>query len=485
MASGATGRGPERRGDGLAPHAPDLARVLLVDDDPSLCDSIALGLRGRFALRSANGAAEALALFEAERWDVVVTDLRMRGMDGVELCQRLVGLDPDVPVLVLTAFGNVDSAIAAVRAGAFDFAQKPIELDDLALRLERAVAHRALRGEVAALRAALAAAQHCGELVGAHGSMLRLFDLVARGAASDATVLVVGESGTGKELVARALHAAGPRAGGPFVAVNCTAVPEGLLESELFGHVRGAFTDTRAERRGLLLEADGGTLFLDEIGDMPLGLQPKLLRALQDRRVRPVGGSGEVAFDARIVAATHRDLESLVEERRFREDLYYRLNVIQIAVPPLRARGGDVLLLAERFLDNFARRAGRPVPRLSAAAAERLLAYGWPGNVRELENCIERAVALGRGPELGLDDLPEKIRAYRPHAVLLPAEDPSEIAPLEEVERRYILRALEAVGGNKSEAALRLGLDRKTLYRKLERYAALALATSATNTPKP
>ncbi len=300
--------------------------------------------------------------------------------------------------------------------------------------------------------------------------MAALYDLIERVAASESTVLVTGESGTGKELVARALHGRSPRRRGPFVALNCAAMPEALLESELFGHARGAFTDAKSARLGLLAQADGGTLFLDEIGEMPIGVQPKLLRAVQERRFRPVGSDAETAFDARILAATNRDLEAAVEEKRFREDLYYRINVIRLDLPPLRSRGTDVLLLAQHFVVAHAARAGKDVTGIAPATAEKLLAYSWPGNVRELSNCVERAVALTRYAELTVDDLPPKVRDHRAANVVVATDDPAELVALEEVERRYILRVLEALGGNKTRAAQVLGLDRKTLYRKLDRY---------------
>jgi len=295
-------------------------------------------------------------------------------------------------------------------------------------------------------------------------------ELLARIADSDASVLVSGESGTGKEVVARALHARGKRKGGPFVAVNCAAVPEALIESELFGHVKGAFTDARAARPGLFAQAHGGTVFLDEIGELPLSMQPKLLRALQERAVRPVGGDAEVPFDARVIAATNRDLEALVEERRFREDLFYRIVVLHVELPPLRARGGDVLLLADRFLETFAARAAKPIRGFAPPAAEKLLAYAWPGNVRELMNVVERAVALTEGELIGVPDLPAKIREHRSTHVIVTGDDPTDLVPLEEVEKRYALRVLSAAGGNKTLAAKILGLDRKTLHRKLERW---------------
>jgi two-component system response regulator HydG len=286
--------------------------------------------------------------------------------------------------------------------------------------------------------------------------------------------MIHGETGTGKELVARAIHQRSRRRDGPFVAINCAAVPHSLLESELFGHARGAFTDAKAQRTGLFVQAQGGTLFLDEIGELPLDVQPKLLRALQERKVRPVGENREIPFDARIVAATNRDLENEVRERRFREDLYYRINVVKIDVPPLRARGADTLHLAQHFLEQFAARSGKPPLRLSERAAERLMAYEWPGNVRELENTIEHAVALARFDQITVEDLPEKLRGYLAGTFVAAANDPTEIVTMDELERRYLLRVFKLVGNNKSRAAEVLGIDRRTMYRKLERYAAMS-----------
>jgi two-component system response regulator AtoC len=285
-------------------------------------------------------------------------------------------------------------------------------------------------------------------------------------------VLITGESGTGKELAARSLHRRSARRDAPFVAVNCAALPEHLLESELFGHARGAFTDARASRPGLFARASGGTVFLDEIAEIPLALQPKLLRALQERSVRPVGSDLEVPFDARLITATNRDLESAVAERRFREELYYRINVLHIELPPLRARTGDILVLAQHFIERFAALAKKHISGPSAPAAERLLGYTWPGNVRELQNCMERAVALAQYEQIIVEDLPEKVRTYRRAPLVIDSDEPSELLPMEEVERRYILRVLDGVAGNKTLAAQILRMDRSTLYRKLERYGA-------------
>ena len=443
-------------------------RILVVDDERSMCEALAAGLAPRgFTVHWETSAEAGLALLETLEADVVLTDLNMGGMDGLALCERIVANRPDVPVVVITAFGSLETAIAAIRAGAYDFITKPVKMDALGVALARAVQHRRLGEEVKRLRQLVGETQRFEELLGDSPVMRRLQQLLERVADSDASVLVTGESGTGKEVVAKALHRRGRRQQGPLVAINCAAMPEQLLESELFGHVRGAFTDARTARTGLCVQANGGTLLLDEIGDLPLALQPKLLRALQERRVRPVGGSEEIPFDVRLVATTNRDLESAVEEGHFREDLYFRINVIRVETPPLRARGNDVLLLAQHFLVHFAAKAEKSVTGLSPQAAERLLAYAWPGNVRELQNAMERAVALTQYEQITVDDLPEKIRAYRPSHVLLAADDPSELVPLEEMERRYILRVMEAVGGNRTLAAKVLRIGRKTLYRKL------------------
>jgi two-component system response regulator HydG len=342
-------------------------------------------------------------------------------------------------------------------------------MDDIALTIERALKHRALREEVKRLRRVVVDSQRFDEILGTSSSMKKMYDLAARVAETETTVLITGESGTGKELVAKALHAKSARKDGPFVAINCAAMPESLLESELFGHVRGAFTDARTARSGLFIKASRGTLFLDEIGEMPAGMQAKLLRALQERTVRPVGGDQEQPFDARIIAATNRDLETEVEEKRFREDLFYRINVVRIHVPPLRARGSDVLLLAQHFLQRYQPNGHQRVVGIKSGAADKLLSYPWPGNVRELQNCIERAVALAQFDHVGVDDLPERVREFKSSRITIESNDPSELLPMEEVERRYILRVLEAVGGNKTLAAQVLGFDRRTLYRKLER----------------
>ena len=447
------------------------ARVLIVDDEAALVDVVArqLGKSGDRCTVCTSGD-DALAALGAAPFDVVVTDLNMRGMTGLELCERVIASRPDVPVIVITAFGSLESAIGAIRAGAYDFITKPFDIEVLAVAIARAAQHRALREEVKELRRALDGVRRFDEIIGASSRMQKLFAFLDQIVESDASVLITGESGTGKEVVAGALHRRGRRKAGRFVAIDCAAIPEHLLESELFGHMRGAFTDARADRAGLLVQADGGTLFLDEIGELPLGMQAKLLRALEERRVRPVGADREVSFDTRVLAATNRDLEEAIAEQRFREDLYYRLDVLHVELPPLRSRGNDVLLLAQHFALRFAAQEKKAVTGISTAANERLLSYRWPGNVRELRNAIERAIAVTRFSEIVVEDLPERVRSYKASHVIVAGDNPTELATMHDVERAYILRVMEAVGGNKSLAARVLGFDRKTLYTKLDKY---------------
>jgi two-component system response regulator HydG len=413
-------------------------KVFAVDDEPEMVDLIQLGLKKRgFTVVTFNSGADAVAALPEHDVDVVVTDLNMKGMTGLELCQRVVADRPDVPVLVLTAFGSFETAVGAIRAGAYDFVTKPVEIEALAIAVRRAGEHRRLRGEVKRLREAVASTRGKGDLIGASPAMKRVHDLIEQVSATDATVLITGEAGTGKEAVARAVHGASRRKDAPFVAINCAAAGASIVES--------------------FSRAKGGTLFLDDIGEVSAAVQPSLLHALQDR-----GG------DVRLVAATSKDLEGLVEDKQFREDLYYRINVIHVPLPPLRARGGDVLLLADHMVKRYAAVLDKKVVALSQPAAQRLLAYEWPGNVRELGNCIERAVAATHFEEIQVDDLPDKIRAKRSPG--LSGSDLPELLTLEEVERRHVLRVLEACNGNRTDAAKMLDLDRKTLYRKLLRW---------------
>ena len=441
--------------------------VLVIDDEQSMLSLLRdeLGHHG-YGVTTHTSPEAALSSLAKDDFGVVLCDVRMQAMSGLDLCREMVALRGDVPIIVITGFGTVEHAIGAMRAGAFDFVTKPFRTDDLVATIERALARRAMTEQVTRLSDD-GAPVATGEMIGECAAMQTLYGVVARVAAVDVTVLVTGESGTGKELVARALHASSGRRGGPFLAISCAAMPEALLESELFGHEKGAFTDAVAAKRGMLFSASGGTLMLDEVGEMPWGIQAKLLRALQEKTARAVGASKETPFDTRIIAATNRDLEDDVASGRFREDLFYRLNVVNVHLPPLREREDDVLLLAHTFLQRYSPK-GRVIG-LTTAAAERLLAYSWPGNVRELQNCIERAVAFSRSDMLQVGDLPERIISHeRPVTRSTTAADP--IVSLDEVERRHVTQVLHAVGGNKAYAARALGLDRRTLYRKLQRW---------------
>ncbi len=459
-------------------------KILIVEDDVAMAQLLEEGLTRRgFKATAVHDGQAALTTLQGADFDAVVTDLHMKGMDGLALCERIMAGYPGTPVIVVTAFGSLETAVRAIRAGAYDFITKPFELEALSLALVRAVQHRQLREEIRRLRDEVGQRQGLQGLLGESHSMQELRAMVARIAESETSVLISGESGTGKEVVARAIHEGGRRRTGPFVAINCAAMPEQLLESELFGHAKGAFTDAKQARAGLFVRAQGGTLFLDEVGELPLGLQPKLLRALQERRVRPVGSNEELAFDVRIIAATNRDLETAVEEKRFREDLYFRINVINVHLPPLRVRGNDVLLLAQAFVRSFAEKNRKNVVGLSQKAAEKLIAYAWPGNVRELQNAVERAVTLTRFDQITVEDLPEKVQRPKPTETNVAGEE--ALVPLEEVERRHILRVLQAVGGHRTQAARLLGLDRKTLYRKLERYGEEAVAEAETGPTPP
>ncbi len=453
------------------PSSVDKPRVLIVEDEKSMGEMLVTDfrLRGIDSQWCAN-VDEAVRALRQRDVDVVLTDINMPGASGLQLCDQITRDYPDLPVIVMTAFGSLETAISAIRAGAYDFVTKPVEMELLALTINRAVKQRRLQSQVKRLSEQASSAQRFGNLIGESPAMLELYDQLERIADSESSILLTGESGTGKELVARTIHDKSRRKDKPFVAINCGALPEQLLESELFGHVKGAFTDARADRKGLFQEADGGTLLLDEIGEMPVSMQVKLLRVLEEGSIRPVGGNKEININVRLLSATNRDLATAIEEDRFREDLFYRINVIQLELPPLRSRGTDALLIGNHYVKQFAARAGKNVTGISEPAAERLLNYSWPGNIRELRNVIERAVALTRHDQIVVEDLPEKIRNFQSRQFLVDGTDPAELLPMEEIERRYILHVLDSVEGNKSTAARILSLDRKTLYRKLKQY---------------
>jgi two-component system response regulator AtoC len=449
--------------------------LLVVDDDRAMRQMLAKLFRDHgYRVAEAESADEALELAAEREFEAVLSDIRMPGRSGVDLVGELRRVRPETPVVLMTAFGSIDSAVSAMRAGAFDYITKPFEPNAVLFTIERALERRALEEENRRLRRAIDQTSRLGDLTGSSSAMREIFALIRKIAHNRSSVLITGESGTGKEVVARTIHYHGARADKPFVPVNCTAIPEGLLESELFGHVRGAFTGAHASKRGLFEVAHGGTIFLDEIGDMGLGLQSKLLRVLQDREIRPVGGNQPIQVDVRIIAATNKDLSLEMAEGRFREDLFYRLNVIPIHVPPLRERPEDIPPLVEAFL----RKHGDGHPRrLSPTAMDRILAQPWKGNARELENAIERALALSDSEEIGPEELPlgasEGSAAASSSDVLVRSAAQRKMT-LRELENLYIDEILSLTGGNKVQAARILGIDRKTLYRRAEREAARA-----------
>jgi DNA-binding NtrC family response regulator len=449
-----------------------LARLLIVDDDGDSAHLLAQALvRRGHTCEVATSSAEAADLIAANEYDLVLTDVQLDGISGLELCAQVRERWPETPTIVITGFGTLDLATEALRAGAYDLVLKPVELAVLSISVTRALEVRALRLELGRLQRREASS--IAGIVGDSPEMQTLLKLVAEVADNDAAVLICGESGTGKELVARALHDQSRRHDQPFVAVNCAALPAALLESELFGHARGAFTDASRARPGLIREAGRGTLFLDEIAELPAEMQAKLLRAFQERKVRAVGGDQEVSFDARLITATNRDLDLEVKEKRFREDLYYRINVIRIEIPSLRARPSDILVIAQHLIRRLAVRTGRNVDRLTASAAERLLAYGWPGNVRELENCMERAIAVSRTSALTVGCLPKAVRDHEP-APPAPGT-PDAMMTLIDMRAHYVRRVLTACHGNKTAAARILGIDRRSVYRQIEEPEATTL----------
>jgi len=444
--------------------------VLVVDDDRANLESVARIFQHEgLATLTASGGEEALTLLRRPEVVVLVTDLMMPGLDGRELLRTARSLRPDVEVVLMTAYGTVEAAVAAMKEGAYDFITKPLKRHALVKTVHKALERRALMAENESLKARLADLGAPGgrTLVGQSPAFRMLMETLRQAAAAQATVLLVGESGTGKELAARALHELSPRASGPFVAVNCGAIPETLLEAELFGVEKGAFTGALARREGRFERAHGGTLFLDEVGELSLSAQVKLLRALQEGEIERLGGSGPVPVDVRVVSATRRELQREVAEGRFREDLYYRLNVVEVRIPALASRREDVPLLADHFLRRFAAKNAKPLRGFSPEALRALEEYAWPGNVRELEHAVERAVVLARGEVLEAADLPESVRTGPRGAasqVVIPIG-----TPMEEVERRLIHETLRHTGGDKTLAARLLGIAARTIYRKLER----------------
>jgi two-component system response regulator HydG len=443
------------------------ARILVVDDELSARSGLAKLLdQEGYEVETAPDGIQALALVADKAPNLILTDLKMPNMDGMELLAKVRDQNPDIPTIVTTAFGEVSSAVLAMRAGAEDYLTKPIDFDALLLAVERALQRRELAAEAENLRRQLRTRDHAGleGLLGTSPAMQRVYGTAKQVAPSRATVLITGESGTGKGELARALHALSPRAKAPFVALHCSALAESLLESELFGHEKGAFTGADRRRVGRFEQADGGTLFLDEIGEIPAATQVKLLRVLQEKTFERVGGNDSIKVDVRLVAATNKDLVTEVRERRFREDLYYRLNVVHIEMPPLRLRGQDVVVLAEHFLRKFARENHRQIDGLSAAARSKLMSHRWPGNVRELENAMERAVVFSEGNLVEADALPFDAAPDSPDGIRIPG------ATLAELEKHAILATLDAAEGSTSRAAEILDISVRTIQYRLHEY---------------
>jgi DNA-binding NtrC family response regulator len=445
----------------------EAAKILVVDDDPDIVAVLdeLLGKEGHQVTTCSTGA-DAIAAGRDQQFDVVVADIRLPDVDGLAVLRAYQEASPDAAVIVTTAFGTVETAIQAIKTGAYDYIPKPFKLDEVRIVVRRALERKRLLQENRRYRQELRGKYRLENVVGASGPMLETFKTVARVAPTKSTVLIEGESGTGKELIARTIHYNSDRAQGPFVAVDCAALPETLLESELFGHERGAFTGATGLKRGLFEVARGGTCFLDEIGDVSPAVQSRLLRVLQEHEIKRVGGTDAIKVDVRVLAATNQHLEALVKSHKFREDLYYRLSVVAITLPPLRERVDDIPLLAEFFLRKFTQASGKRVERIAPEALALLTAYSWPGNVRELEHAIERAVILTQNPTLLAADLPPELQAPVGGK---PAQD-AQVLPLREVERRHLLFALERAKGNRKRAAEWLGVTRRTLYRMAARH---------------
>lgn len=443
--------------------------VLVVDDDRGMRELLEDLLREEgYETESVESGDVAAQCLRRKTYDLLISDLRMDGISGLELFQKAKKINPKQTVVLITAFGTVESAIEAMKLGAFDYIIKPFKADELTVVVQKAFEQIQLQKEVARLRQEVTREYQFSNIIGKSKEMQNIFQLIRRVSDSTVNTLIAGESGTGKEMVAKAIHYNSPRKDDPFIAVNCAAIPEALLESELFGHVRGAFTDAHLEKKGMFEEAHRGTLFLDEIGEIPLGLQPKLLRAIEEKAVRKVGSTKTVPFDIRILSATNLDLMEEVKAKRFRDDLYYRINVLEIKIPPLRSRREDILLLADHFLMKYGRR--KKIAGFTESAMQILINYAWPGNVRELENAVERAVTLTASEKISAEDFPPAMTGQQGDQLLLDQMLAKRI-PLADLEREYIEQILALVGGNKVRAAQVLQIDRKTLYRKLNDYA--------------
>ena len=441
----------------------DKGRILIVDDEPSVRDSLSHWFRDDgYEVSTAEGANDALTRLAERKWDLTLVDIRMRGTDGIELQRRMKEIDPDLVVIIMTGYASVDTAVVALKQGAYDYITKPLDPDDVAHLVQNALAHRRSAEENVRMKQVIEHhAVHPAEIIGQSAAMEKVFHSIETVAPTDATVLITGESGTGKELVARAIHAGSPRRYHPMVAIHCGALTETLLESELFGHEKGAFTGAQYRKKGKFEMAEGGTVFLDEIGDISLKTQTDLLRVLQEKEIVRVGGHQPIKVDFRCVAATNKDLEGLIREGKFRPDLYYRLNVFRILLPSLRERRGDIPALVDHFVRKYALQMNKKIDRVSPGAMTAIQQHDWPGNVRELENAVERAMVVGREPELREED-------FSLHPVMVGAS--TDARTLDDIEKAHILRVLEECSFNQTRAAEVLDIDRVTLHNKLKKY---------------
>jgi len=443
-------------------------KILIVDDDREMLDLMRDVCEGEgFKVCTEQDGARALQRIEREQFEAVVSDIEMAGIKGLELLERIKERSFLTPVIIITAFGSIQSAIKAMKLGAFDYLTKPFEMEELLVVIGKALEDSLLRSEVLRLQKEIQGRYGFSQIVAKSDAMKKVLNLVERICDNPSNILVTGETGTGKELVARLIHYNSPRKGKAFVPINCAAIPENLLESELFGYQKGAFTDAKFAKKGLFLEADGGTLFLDEVAEMPPSIQAKILRAIEDREIRPLGDTKSVKVDVRIISATKRDLRSSVEEQAFRQDLYFRLNVIAIKLPPLRERREDILPLTHLFIGGCSKQFGKKISRILSDATKPLMEYPWPGNVRELENAIEHAVSMARKETITVEDLPPFLTEGESSEALL-AQAAQKQYTAAELEREYIKKILDYTRGNKVRAAEILGMDRKTLYRKLQ-----------------
>jgi DNA-binding NtrC family response regulator len=442
-------------------------KILVVDDDLEMCGLLSDVLKGEgFSVNTLNDSLEASRLLKKEDFDVIITDLKMKGLKGLDLLEETNKVAPLTPVIIITAFGTIESAIKAMKMGAYDYITKPFQMDELVLTVKKALENRFLKKEVVRLKKEVEARYHFHQLIGKSSSMQKIYDLIERISDTSSNVLITGESGTGKELVAKAIHYNGIRKEGPCIAVNCAAIPETLLESELFGYKKGAFTDAKSDKKGLIFEANEGTLFLDEITEMSFTLQAKLLRVIEEKEVRPLGDTKSYPIDVGIISTSNRDIKSLIQQGQFREDLYYRLKVIDIELPPLRDRREDIPLLVQHFITKFSGEMKKNISGISEDALRILINYSWPGNVRELENVIQRAITLTRHETILPEDLPITMIEEKKESLI--GKGIREKYTVSQLEKEYIKRVLLEAGGNKSKAAEILGLDRKTLYRKLQ-----------------